>query len=359
MAVRVAEPMLLERRFSIELAASGNRVSGTAIRYGDIAVLSEGLHERFEPGAFSGIAAADVILDLQHQREMPLARTGGGGLTLVDTPHELRFEAVLPDTRAATDALELVRSKVLRGASVLFKPLDWSTERAKDYDLLTVQSAKLIRISLVDKPAYTDSLIEARSYMRSHDMTEDEIRTLVEGTLKSHLGSNDLDKAAEALTGKLSETVAAQARSISELQTELADAKTALDDAKTALDGAAEARSKAEEGIAAARAEAEEAAESRAGLLVLTKGLLPEGTDPKGRSNVELLRLAVGDEVEDAEGRSEDYLLAKVEDIAQRRSEAEHMSTGAPPRSGSTQQRRSRNFNLTSYMMKKAQPTRS
>ena len=56
--------------------------------------------ERFESGAFGDLATADVLLNAQHQRAVPLARTGGGGLVLLDTLMELRIDATLPETRA-------------------------------------------------------------------------------------------------------------------------------------------------------------------------------------------------------------------------------------------------------------------
>ena len=74
---------MLERRF-VELRSEGERrLSGVAIRYGDTATTPWG-KERFSPGAFAPIG--DVLLNAQHQRTVPLARTDGGGLTLVDGP---------------------------------------------------------------------------------------------------------------------------------------------------------------------------------------------------------------------------------------------------------------------------------
>ena len=41
--------------------------------------------EEFQAGAFGSVSALDVILNRQHDRRMPLARTGGGGLVLTDS----------------------------------------------------------------------------------------------------------------------------------------------------------------------------------------------------------------------------------------------------------------------------------
>ena len=47
-------------------------------------------------------------LTTQHQRERALARTQGGGLTLLDGPEELKAEFELPNTRDGEDVAELI-----------------------------------------------------------------------------------------------------------------------------------------------------------------------------------------------------------------------------------------------------------
>ena len=78
----------MEIRFA-EIRHEGRTLSGVAMRYGSIAKLPWG-PERFAPAAFGDVKAADVILNFQHDRSRPLARTGGGGLLLTDTPEALR-----------------------------------------------------------------------------------------------------------------------------------------------------------------------------------------------------------------------------------------------------------------------------
>ena len=150
--------MTVEFRFC-ELRSEGERViSGTAIRYGDIATLPWG-KERFEAGAFD-VRDADIILNSQHDRKTPLARTGGGGLEVRDSSTALEIRAELPRTRAADDVLELVRAKVLRGLSIEFHELDG---RMVD-GVRVVSRASLSAVGVVDKPAYPASLVrEMRS----------------------------------------------------------------------------------------------------------------------------------------------------------------------------------------------------
>ena len=105
---------MMERRFApLEYRGEGRTLEGVAVKYGDTARLPFG-SERFEPGAFGDVAGADVILNVQHDRGRPIARTGGG-LVLEDSREALAIRADLPATREADDALELVRAKVLRG----------------------------------------------------------------------------------------------------------------------------------------------------------------------------------------------------------------------------------------------------
>ena len=71
----------IEMRFC-EVRAEGRTLTGTAIKYGDTATFAWG-QERIEPNAFAPLG--DAILNAQHDRTTPLARTDGGGLTLLDS----------------------------------------------------------------------------------------------------------------------------------------------------------------------------------------------------------------------------------------------------------------------------------
>ena len=149
--------MKTEIRYS-ELRQDGRVLTGTAIRYGDIATLPWG-QEKFLSGAFGPVVHADVILNSQHDRSTPLARTGGGGLMLTDSPNSLVIRAELPETQAGLDVLELVRKKVLRGLSIEFH----ATAEQQENDLRIVEQATLTGVSVVDNPAYPSSTVEARA----------------------------------------------------------------------------------------------------------------------------------------------------------------------------------------------------
>ena len=166
------EPGVERRYFELRFDSDERRITGTAMRYGDVAVLPWGDKERFEPGAFGEVAGADVILNIQHDRAQPIARTLGGTLRLSDSSGELTIDATLPDTPAANGALANVRAGILRGFSVEFMP----KETRKEDGVIIVEKASLPAIGLVDRPAYKKSRVHPRS---EADMNDTEINDLV------------------------------------------------------------------------------------------------------------------------------------------------------------------------------------
>ena len=142
---------LTERRCS-ELRVAGRIISGTVVEYGDVADLGA-FRETFMPGAFGDVAQLDTTLNILHRQDRLVGRTGGGGVVFRDTPGALLMAATMPATRDGDDALELVRSGVLRGLSVEFRAV-------KDRfvgDLREIGRAVLDGLGLVDRPAYPGS----------------------------------------------------------------------------------------------------------------------------------------------------------------------------------------------------------
>ena len=145
--------MEAERRF-VEFRADGDTVSGPVMVYGSHAKFG-GFTETFAPGSLRG--GDDVIVNLQHDRARPVARTGAG-LTLTDGPDALHASIQLPDTSYAREARELINAKILRGFSVEFRAVkeEWQGR------LRTIREAKLLGFALVDRPAYPESAIAMR-----------------------------------------------------------------------------------------------------------------------------------------------------------------------------------------------------
>ena len=149
-----------ERRLS-ELRQEGRTLSGVLLRYGDTAALPWG-RERFEPGAFGDVSRADVILNSHHEKSRPLARTNGGGLELIDTREALKIRAKLPPTQDGLDTVALILGGVLRGLSLEFSAV---AERMEG-DTRVIERAELRGLAVVDRPAYSDSLVQARAEIR-------------------------------------------------------------------------------------------------------------------------------------------------------------------------------------------------
>jgi len=144
------------RLIEVRADTDGRRIVGTVVRYGDVADIGGFFREEFVPGS---IEASDVTLNAYHDPTSLLARTGGGGMTVRDTPEAMTFEADLPHTTGANDVLTLVRSGVLRGASIEMhvkrdRWLDGGEHRI-------IQAARMSGIAIVARAAYSDSEIAA------------------------------------------------------------------------------------------------------------------------------------------------------------------------------------------------------
>lgn len=163
----------LERRFILlpdeVRAEEGRRVSGTAMRYGAVAEIPGIGRERFEARAFGALDQADVILNVQHSRAEPVARTGGGGLELEDGPDALTFRAELLDTTVGRETVMKVRAGILRGASIEFR----AVRERREAGVRVIQAATLSNIALVDRPAYDASTIAAREEELAHPSDQD------------------------------------------------------------------------------------------------------------------------------------------------------------------------------------------
>ena len=162
--------MDLERRF-VELRHEGRTLSGVAVHYGSEARILD-FRERFVPGAFGDLSGADVLLNVQHQRTRPIARTGAGGLELRDSADRLEIEATLPSTRDADDVLALVEARVLRGLSLEFR----ASKETWSGSLRTIESARLYGVAVVDKPAYGSSTVQLA---RRHELARTHGREIV------------------------------------------------------------------------------------------------------------------------------------------------------------------------------------
>ena len=153
---------LVEHRFTAGLewreVDGGVVVEGIAMPYQSEASIGGRFSERFVPGAFGDLAKSDVLVNMQHNRSRPLARSGGGGLVLQDGEDALRARVSLAPTQDGRDAGELLKLGILRGFSVEFSVPEGG-ERW-DGSVREVVKASLRGIGIVDRPAYTDAVAQ-------------------------------------------------------------------------------------------------------------------------------------------------------------------------------------------------------
>ena len=147
---------VVERRFT-EFRAEGRTLSGVVVPYSAPTNIWDGerrFREQFEPGSFGDVLRIDATMNLMHLPSRIIARTGGGGLRLIDTPTDLRAFATLEDTRDGDDALRMVRARILRGFSSEFR----ARRETFEGDLRRIFEASLSGIGVVDRPQYVEGL---------------------------------------------------------------------------------------------------------------------------------------------------------------------------------------------------------
>ena len=146
----------MDREYRVlDIRATGDRsIEGVIIAFDDEAVFGQA-RERFAPGSLEW---SDVVLNSQLDRSAPLARTGGAGLEIAADNDRVSFTATLPAGARQDQALEDVRSGILRGASAEFVPL----EEVYEDRVRIIKKATLVGLALVDRPAYSKSTIAAR-----------------------------------------------------------------------------------------------------------------------------------------------------------------------------------------------------
>ena len=143
-------------------SATGRKISGYAAVFSSPAKIDGLFTERILPGAFDETlrsTANDVPLLWNHDTGKPLGRRSAGLVLKVDS-RGLFFQCEAPAVSYADDALELLRSGILKGCSFGFNVIrdSWSPD-GKKRDLHEV---RLIEISLVTFPAYSGTSAQAR-----------------------------------------------------------------------------------------------------------------------------------------------------------------------------------------------------
>jgi Escherichia/Staphylococcus phage prohead protease len=155
--------------------------------YNSRAILSDGgrngrpRKEQFAPGAFKYSVDSDAEIHLLagHSFDKPLASRGAGSLSLVDTDDALTFSAEispeLADVSYVRDALAGLAAGLIVGISPGFRiPPERTVPNAESVEeenpsegtalIRTIHAAILFELSLVTRPAYSETELEARSW---------------------------------------------------------------------------------------------------------------------------------------------------------------------------------------------------
>ena len=154
---------MLHSYIDIELRADTGSLSGLALPYnGSAVIVKDGMlvQERVQAGALQ-YDGQGVLLTVNHDNTRILARSPDT-LVLREEPSGLYFQAEPPVTRDYEDARKMIQSKVLTGVSIEFHVGEDEVRDGVRY----VKRGLLSAVSLVAKPAYKQTHIEARRRRR-------------------------------------------------------------------------------------------------------------------------------------------------------------------------------------------------
>jgi len=157
--------MAIEYRQSDEIVTdnSQRKITGYAARFNadSLPMMHRGemVIERIAPGAFRDtLENPDVSMYMQHDDSEPLASTLSGTLNLREDDDGLAFEANLPDTQLARDAITLLRAGLVRQMSFGFNVVKDDVSQG----VRTLRAVDLAEISLVERAAYPQASADAR-----------------------------------------------------------------------------------------------------------------------------------------------------------------------------------------------------
>lgn len=129
-----------------------------------------GFREQIAPGAFTKtLQERDVVMLMNHNSDMPLARTSAGNLKLTQESDGLRAEASPVNTSYSQDLMALTKAGVVKGMSFGFEVIkdDWADDEGRAANSATgtcrtIREVRLHEVSAVTFPAYESTTLTAR-----------------------------------------------------------------------------------------------------------------------------------------------------------------------------------------------------
>lgn len=122
--------------------------------------------ERVDQHAFADADLSDVVLNFNHHEGTVLARTSNGTLRLSTDATGLHVDADIIDTTLGNDVYKLVKRGDIGKMSFAFEvEEDQETRDVKNktYNRVITKIRKVYDVSVVDFPAYENTLVVARS----------------------------------------------------------------------------------------------------------------------------------------------------------------------------------------------------
>lgn len=162
----------VERRFiagvpELRAAAESDSIAmtGYAAKFNSISADLGYFREKIAPGAFATtIVDDDIILNINHDNNLVLARSKNGTLRLSEDTIGLLTEADMAATSYANDLAVLMRRGDINKMSFAFGTIEDFWEETADGTLLrTVLKAKLYDVAVVTVPAYESTEAGLRS----------------------------------------------------------------------------------------------------------------------------------------------------------------------------------------------------
>lgn len=153
-------------QLEIRSEEDGETIVGRIVPFDSWSQVMGDFQERFEAGAFGSLDGVDIRANVEHERTMTIARTPKT-LKVEEREDGVWMTMQPAKTRAAQDAIELVRSGVIDGASIEFRV----KERGDEWDLseqpykrtIRADGAMLEGFALTSWPVYTDTSAALRS----------------------------------------------------------------------------------------------------------------------------------------------------------------------------------------------------
>ena len=173
--------MKVERRIApdteIRAAEDGKKLIGYAAVFNSLSQNLGGFREKIDPGTFkrSIQSGADIRALFNHDPNFVIGRSVAKTLTVSEDGRGLKVEIVPPDTQWAKDLTASISRGDISQMSFGFRVVKDAWEKKTDENIRTLQDVDLIDVSPVTFPAYPNTAITARSFMKETGLDIDEI----------------------------------------------------------------------------------------------------------------------------------------------------------------------------------------